>query len=64
MRASRKSGPGVVLVLCVALSSAASGRPQDKAGSADTTIASASVKPAVAAILYGRSSSPALSAEP
>ena len=52
MRVSRKSVPCVILVCCIALSSAAAGGPQDKAALADTTFAAASVKPVVSVQAY------------
>jgi DUF1680 family protein len=52
MKVPRRSVSCVILVFCVALSSAAAGRPQDKAALADTMFAAASVKPAVPVEAY------------
>ena len=52
MRIPRRSVPCVILVCCIALSSAAAGGPQDKAALADTMFAAAAVKPAVPVQAY------------
>ncbi|MCX6571259.1 MAG: glycoside hydrolase family 127 protein [Candidatus Aminicenantes bacterium] len=52
MRVPRRSVSSVILVVCVVLSLAAAGGPQDKAALTDTMFAAASVKPAVPVEAY------------
>ncbi len=52
MKIIRRSVPCVILVLCVGLSSAGAGGPQDQAALADTMFASVSVKPVVPVEAY------------